>query len=263
MPCQVAPVMTPAVVILMPPLEVSEKVPVELPMETLPMPVVAIVTLLAPELARSVAPVEVRVVNLPVPAVVAPILVLLMPVAVVLKLDEVKVKALTPVLMEEAPIPDRTIDPEVPVRFKAPVVKVKPLEAVNVCDTVNPPLLVVVTPAFPIETPVALVVPKFKAVAASTVKAPAAVDQVEAPPAVIVRAPPEVNWEAPVGVKLTEPAPLALKLPLLKVYKILVLLAVVMLAPLLYACCKDSVPERSQSFQAPFSKHLNLLRLEL
>ena len=60
----------------------------------------------APE-ARVVLPVEERVVKAPVEGVVAPMAVLLMPVAVVLKLAEVKVRSLAPVLMLEAPRPDR------------------------------------------------------------------------------------------------------------------------------------------------------------
>jgi hypothetical protein len=76
-------------------------------------------------------PLALMVVKAPVRAVVAPIAVELMPVAVVLKLDEVKVRALAPGLIEEAlrPVSDRA--PEVAVRFKAPVVRVRPLLAVS------------------------------------------------------------------------------------------------------------------------------------
>jgi hypothetical protein len=80
---------------------------------------------------RAVAPVEERVVKAPVEAVVAPIAVLLIPVAVVLKLLEVIVNAFDPVLIEDAPNPDRASAPEVLVIFTAPVVTVNPSEAVN------------------------------------------------------------------------------------------------------------------------------------
>jgi hypothetical protein len=59
----------------------------------------------------------------------------LIPVAVVLKVEapvpEVMVRLLVPVLMEEVPNPDRVRAPEVAVKFNAPVVRVKPLLAVN------------------------------------------------------------------------------------------------------------------------------------
>jgi hypothetical protein len=77
-------------------------------------------------------PLEERVVNAPLAAVVTPIAVLLIPVAVVLKLPEVKVMLLLPRLIEEAERPDKDKLPEVAVIESAPVVKVKPLEAVNV-----------------------------------------------------------------------------------------------------------------------------------
>jgi hypothetical protein len=78
--------------------------------------------------------VSVTPVNLPVDAVVAPIAVELIPVAVVLKLDDVNVKALAPVEIEEAESPDKVNVPDVPVRFRAPVVRVSPLEAVRVLE---------------------------------------------------------------------------------------------------------------------------------
>lgn len=96
----------------------------------------------APE-ARVVLPVEPRVVKAPVEAVVAPMAVLLIPVAVVLKLPEVKVKLLAPVLMLDAPSPDRDKEPEVAVKLKAPVVWVNPLEAVKVPAEVMVPVPVV------------------------------------------------------------------------------------------------------------------------
>jgi hypothetical protein len=88
-------------------------------------------------------------------------------------------------------------------------------------------------PVFPKETEVAFVVPRLRAAAESTVKAPAEVDQVEAAPAVKVRAPAEVKEEAPVGVRLTEPAPEAVKFPEVRVKAIGVDEAVVMVAPAL------------------------------
>ena len=72
-----------------------------------------------------------RVVKAPVEAVVVPIAVPLIPVAVVLKLPEVTVKLLPPVLIEEAERPERASAPEVPVIFTAPVVTVKPLATVS------------------------------------------------------------------------------------------------------------------------------------
>ena len=103
------------------------------------------------------------------------------------------------------------------VKFKAPVVIPNPFAAVNVWLEVKAPRFVVVIPAFPIETEVAFVVPKFKAAAESTVKAPAVVDHVEAAPPVKVKAPPDVKLEALVGVRLTAPAPEAVKFPEVKV----------------------------------------------
>jgi len=81
---------------------------------------------------RTVFPVDPSPVKAPVEAAVAPMAVLLIPVAVVLKLADVMVKSLAPVLMLEAPRPDRARDPEVAVRLKAPVVWVSPLLAVKV-----------------------------------------------------------------------------------------------------------------------------------
>lgn len=42
------------------------------------------------------------------------------------------VKSAPPVLIEDAPNPDKVNAPEVPVKFNAPVVTVRPLLAVNV-----------------------------------------------------------------------------------------------------------------------------------
>jgi len=71
---------------------------------------------------KFVVPVEESELKAPVPGVVAPIAVPLIPVAVVLKLLDVKVMALEPALTDEAPRPERANAPEVPVRFNAPVV---------------------------------------------------------------------------------------------------------------------------------------------
>jgi hypothetical protein len=125
------PVSAPPVVTFNPPLDARENVPVALPITTLPVPVVAMFTLEAPVVPRLVPPVELKVVNAPVLAVVAPMAVEFMPVAVVVIFPEVKVILLAPVLIEEALKPDKERAPEVPVRFKAPVVKVNPLEAVR------------------------------------------------------------------------------------------------------------------------------------
>jgi len=131
---------------------------------------------------------------------------------------------------------------------------VSPL-ARSVSATVKAPLFVVVMPVRPSETEVAFVVPRLRAAAESTVKAPAAVDQVaaaaevkvrapvevdqvEAAPAVKVRAPADVNEEAPVGVRFTEPAPEAVKFPEVRVKAMSVVPAVVIVAPALYADCK-------------------------
>jgi hypothetical protein len=97
-----------------------------------------------------VVPVEVRVVNVPAAAVVAPIAVELIPVEVVLKWPDVKLMSAPPVVeIEDAVRPERVRAPEVAVKFNAPVVKVKPLEAVKVWETVKAPLFVVVLPVAP------------------------------------------------------------------------------------------------------------------
>ena len=95
------------------------------------------------------APEEVRVVKAPVEAVVAPMAVELMPVAVVVKWPEVKLMSLPPALTEEADRPERVKAPLVAVRLRAPVVRVKPLEAVNNWVEVKDPVLVVVMPVAP------------------------------------------------------------------------------------------------------------------
>ena len=93
------------------------------------------------------------------------------------------------------------------------------------------PRVVTVMPDLPTVIPVAVVVPKFKLAAESTVKLPAVVDNVEAAPPVSVNEPPEVNEDAPDGVKLTEPAPAAVKLPEAKFNAISAEPAVIIVAP--------------------------------
>jgi hypothetical protein len=110
-------------------------------------------------LARVVLPVLDRLLKAPVEAVVAPIAVELIPLAVVLKLDEVTVNALTPVLIDEAARPFRANEPLVLVRLTAPVVTLRPLDAVSSWLTVRLPPLVVVTPALPRVIALAVVVP--------------------------------------------------------------------------------------------------------
>jgi hypothetical protein len=70
---EATPVKAPAVVILSPPFEINENVPVALPIAVLPVPVVAILTLDAPTVARLVIPSEDSVVNAPVDAPSVPI----------------------------------------------------------------------------------------------------------------------------------------------------------------------------------------------
>ena len=114
-------------------------------------------------LPRLVTPVEDKVVKAPLAAVVAPIWVALIPVAVVLKVEapvpEVMVKALVPVLMEEADSPDKARAPLVAVKFNAPVVRVKPLLAVSNWVEVREPVLVVRMPVAPIVMAEVLAVP--------------------------------------------------------------------------------------------------------
>jgi len=76
--------------------------------------------------------------------------------------------------------------------------------------------------------------------AISKFKSPALVPQVEAAPPVKVNAPPEVKEEALVGVRLTLPAPEAVKLPEASVKAMFVEPDVVMVAPPLYAFCKET-----------------------
>ena len=109
------------------------KAPVVLPaVKVLPAPVASVVL-----------PEEERVVKEAVDWTSVPIAVPLMPVAVVLKFPEVISKLLPPVLMLEAPNPERLRAPEVAVKFNAPVVWVKPLEAVRRPPAVIEPVPVV------------------------------------------------------------------------------------------------------------------------
>jgi len=105
--------------------------------------------------------------------------------------------------------------------------------AVKAWATVSAPFTVAVCPVLEIEIEVAFTVPRLRAVAASSVSAPEEVDQVEAAPAVRVRAAAEVKDEAPVGVRFTEPAPVAVKLPEVRVKAMSWLEEVVMVWPLL------------------------------
>jgi hypothetical protein len=85
--------------------------------------------------------------------------VLLIPVEVVLKLPAVMVRLLPPREILEALKPESVRVPLVAVRFKAPVVWVRPLEAVNVWVEVRDPALVVVIPVAPRVKDLVLAVP--------------------------------------------------------------------------------------------------------
>jgi hypothetical protein len=133
------------------------RVPLALPIAVLPE-----------VLARVVPWVLLRVVKAPVLAVEAPIAVELMPVALAVKLDDVMLSELVPALIVEALRPLRFRVPLVAVRLAAPVVRVSPLEAVNVWVTVNAPALVVVIPLLPRVIAVAVLVPRDKVPAEAT-----------------------------------------------------------------------------------------------
>ena len=105
-----------------------EPLPIVIVPELVPVPMLVA---LAPEVFMLVAPVAVKLVKAPAAGVVAPIAVEFMPVAVVLKLADVKVISLAPVEIEEALRPESASAPDVAVKFNAPVVCVKPLEAVS------------------------------------------------------------------------------------------------------------------------------------
>lgn len=76
-----------------------------------------------------------------------------------MKFEEVIANVLAPVLIEEAVKPESVNAPDVPVKLIAPVVSVKPLEAVNVWVLVSEPVLVVVIPLRPSAREAALVAP--------------------------------------------------------------------------------------------------------
>ena len=98
-------------------------------------------------------PLAARLVKAAVPGVVAPMLVLLIPVAVVLKFPLVKVRSFAPVLIEEAERPESERVPLVAVRFSAPVVCVKPLEAVSVEENLPVPVTSRVVPGLVLPMP--------------------------------------------------------------------------------------------------------------
>lgn len=155
------PVRSPVAETLSPPFDVSANVPVVLPIAMLPVPAVAMFTLAAPVVPRSVLPLEERVVNAPDDCVSVPIAVPLIPVAVVLKLPDVIVRSLTPALMLDADSPERVSVPDVAVKLSAPVVCVKPFDAVSKPAEVIVPVLVVAI--FPVvdNVPFSLIVKVF------------------------------------------------------------------------------------------------------
>lgn len=235
------------------PSPVNANVPVLLPIATFPVPAVAIFTSLAPVVAMLVVPVEVSVVNLPVEAVVAPIAVVFIPVEVVFKFPEVIVILFAPAFIEDAPRPDNVSAPDVALRLSAPVVCVRPFDAVNKPSdvTVPPPVVeilldVVIKPlavsdetpvsAPPVETfnpvedntkvdvalpntmDVAVLLPTFKAAPESIVRSLVApvVPHTEVAPAVSVKAFVEVKLEAvveEVESRLMVPVPDVVKFP--------------------------------------------------
>ena len=102
-------------------------------------------------------PLAARFVKAPVEGIEAPIAVLLIPVAVVLKLLEVISRLFDPVLIDDVLRPERARLPEVAVRLRAPLERVRPLEAVKrPLEVMVPPLAVVRSPLESIER---LVVP--------------------------------------------------------------------------------------------------------
>ncbi len=86
-------------------------------------------------------PVVVRLVKLPVDGVVKPMAVPLIPVAVVLRLFELIIMLFPPASIDAAVKPESARVPEDAVRFNAPPVNVKPLEAVS-----KPALVIVPVP---------------------------------------------------------------------------------------------------------------------
>lgn len=97
--------------------------------------------------AKEVVPDEVRVVKAAVEGVSVPMAVPLIPVAVVLKFAAVIVRSLEPVLIDEADNPESERAPDVAVRFNAPVVWVKPFDAVsNPLEVIVPVPVVAIFP---------------------------------------------------------------------------------------------------------------------
>ena len=144
------------------PVELKANVPAALPRTKLPDSV-----------AILVLPKEERVVKAALDGVVNPIAVLLIPVKVVLKFEEVVkklpaliLKLLTPVLIDEALSPERVNVPEVALRLIPPVVKVKPLDAVsNPADVIVPVPVVSMFPEvvkYPNSSIVNVAVPPFE-----------------------------------------------------------------------------------------------------
>ncbi len=84
-----------------------------------------------------------RLVKVPFAGVVAPITVELIPVGVVLKLEDVNVNVFPPASIEEAFSPERVSVPELAVKLIAPPDCVNPLEAVRVPADVTVPVPVV------------------------------------------------------------------------------------------------------------------------
>jgi len=141
-----------------------------------------------------VAPVEERVVKAAVDGVEAPIAVVLIPVLSMLKFPEEIVRVFPPREREEALNPERLRVPLVAVRLSAPDERVKPLDAVSSCATVNAPLLVVVTPVAPRVIAEVFVVPML--IAPLVVPAPALIMTFPPVPPVPDSNPP-VRFNAP------------------------------------------------------------------
>ena len=91
------------------------------------------------EEATVVFPTDERVVKYPAEGLRAPITVELIPVASTLKLDEVNKVLLLPTSNVNPERPVAEILPDVPFIFKAPVVRVKPFDAVRLPDAVIVP----------------------------------------------------------------------------------------------------------------------------
>ncbi len=100
-------------VVTLNPVDVKERLPLELPTATFPVPVVATFTSDAPDVPRFVVPLDDNVVNAPVDGVAKPIAVELIPVDVVVKLPDVIIKLFTPASIDEADNPDKVRAPEV------------------------------------------------------------------------------------------------------------------------------------------------------